>query len=240
MTNYSQNCASEGLSCTIVIPCYNEEENVLRLLDEIELAINETGFHFLVVDNGSTDFTPNLLASKQLVGLSVIRLETNAGYGGGILAGVRATRTALVGWMHADLQTSPRELVAFESKLVDHPFAKGLRQERQFSDRVLTLAMSFVQLVLWKKWLPDINGQPTIVDSRWMASFDYLPNDFSLDLCVVLKAAHEKINFARIPVPFRERHAGQSKWNFGWKSKLKFSRRVLIYSIKYRFHSLAR
>ena len=48
---------------SLVIPCYNEEENVPTLLQRVEAALKRLGrpFEVIVVDDGSTDATPALL-----------------------------------------------------------------------------------------------------------------------------------------------------------------------------------
>ena len=71
----------------------------------------------VLVDNGSRDDTPNVLAEllPRHPGCRGLRVETNRGYGFGILTGLRAARGDVLGWTHADMQTDPADaIVGFE------------------------------------------------------------------------------------------------------------------------------
>src|SRR5215210_1295833 len=73
-----------GSSCLAVIPAYNEAatiRNVIRGIRE-----NAPAFDVLVVDDGSTDRTPELAESE---GARVIRLPFNVGIGGAMQTGFR-------------------------------------------------------------------------------------------------------------------------------------------------------
>ena len=224
-------------SCTVIIPCYNESENIPQLLSELKQVVEATSLEFVLVDNGSTDNTKELLLSHRLERVGVLSLNTNAGYGGGILAGIQSANSKLVGWMHADLQTPPTELIRFDSLLGEYSFVKGRRNGRPLGDRMFTFFMSVVQLILWQRWASDINGQPTIVERGWMSSLSEPPTDFSLDLHVMLIAGQHGKKFEGVLVPFGTRHAGASKWNSGLRSRLNFAVRVARYSFKLRIDS---
>lgn len=67
----------------IVIPVYNEAPSIERVLDQVGLAA--PGCDVLVVDDGSTDGSRELLARRE--GIRVLRHETNLGYGTALMAG---------------------------------------------------------------------------------------------------------------------------------------------------------
>ena len=60
----------------IIIPAYNEEKNVPRVIEEIQ-RIGLSG-EIIVVDDGSTDSTPEIAGER---GVKVISLPFNLGYG---------------------------------------------------------------------------------------------------------------------------------------------------------------
>jgi dolichol-phosphate mannosyltransferase len=99
---------------SIVIPVYNEEENLPILAAEIRTALAELGWSYEVlwVDDGSTD--GSLLA---LAGLAVrdprtrvIRLRRNAGQSAALAAGFRSAQGEIVVTLDADLQNDPEDI----------------------------------------------------------------------------------------------------------------------------------
>jgi len=125
---------------SLVIPAYNEEENIPTLLMRIESALaplvaHGKTFEVVMVDDGSTDRTPQLLADGQAKypWLRVIRMRKNAGQSAGFEAGFAAARGTYIATVDADLQNDPEEiprlLTLLEEKNVD--MVSGWRKERQ-------------------------------------------------------------------------------------------------------------
>ena len=96
---------------SLVIPCYNEAANLPLLLKRCEHLALMPDVEVILVDNGSTDDSPVILAQLLPLypGCSSVRVEKNQGYGHGILMGLRAAHGEILAWTHADLQTDPRD-----------------------------------------------------------------------------------------------------------------------------------
>ena len=94
---------------SLVIPCFNEEENLPRLIDSCLALIDRSDCEVIVVNNGSTDnsaeILPRLLEPHK--NLRAIYIDKNIGYGHGILTGLKDAKGEILGWTHADLQTDP-------------------------------------------------------------------------------------------------------------------------------------
>jgi glycosyltransferase involved in cell wall biosynthesis len=122
---------------SLVIPCYNEQENVPTLLARVAAALEKIGrpFEVLVVDDGSTDDTPKLLADgmRGSSWLRVIRMARNGGQSAAFEAGFDAARGEIIATIDADLQNDPEEiprlLALLEEKQVD--MITGWRKDRQ-------------------------------------------------------------------------------------------------------------
>ena len=79
--------ASKKLS--IIIPCYNEQSSINKLIDNCIETINEE-VEILLVDNGSSDNTYKTLLNLNLPkNIVIYRIEKNIGYGNGILFGLK-------------------------------------------------------------------------------------------------------------------------------------------------------
>jgi len=122
---------------SLVIPAYNEEENVPTLLTRVEAAMKLTGkpFEVILVDDGSTDQTPAMLseAMTRLPWLRVIRMQKNGGQSAAFEAGFNAARGRIIATIDADLQNDPEEiprlLPMIEPNDVD--MVSGWRKDRQ-------------------------------------------------------------------------------------------------------------
>jgi len=224
---------------SLIIPCYNESENLELLIDRCkELFNNEKSIEIVIVDNGSTDDTALILdkLTNQLDYITRVNVENNEGYGHGILTGLELAKGEILGWTHADLQTDLLDVLKGLSMIENSSnpnflFVKGKRYGRPLLDVFLTIGMSIFETIFLRKYLWDINAQPTIFHRTFYSSWNMPPNDFSLDLYAYFMAKKSKLIIKRFPVIFSKRIHGFSKWNFGLLSKYRFILRTLSYSI---------
>jgi len=222
---------------SLVIPCYNEAANLSLLLDRCRALASRTGIEVVLVDNGSTDSTPQLLADllPGYPGCRSVRVEWNQGYGFGILAGLAACKGEILGWTHADMQTDPQDalrgLALFEQH-GDAIFVKGRRYGRPLADQLFTIGMSGFETLLLRTPLWDINAQPTMFTRRFFETWRDAPYDFSLDLFAYYSARKASLQVHRFAVRFGERAHGVSHWNVNWAAKRKFIRRTIDFSLQ--------
>ena len=227
------------MQLSLVIPCYNEATNLEALTHRCLHLLEMAPVEIILVDNGSTDNTAATL--KQLVGsddrFQLIRVPINKGYGNGILQGLAVARSGLMGWTHADLQTDPIDVergIGILGKMDTSKalMVKGQRYSRPLSDSLFTAGMSAFESVLLRARMWDINAQPTLFTRALYEQWEKPPDDFSLDLYAyyqAIQAGHEVIRF---PVIFGDRFSGQSHWNIDFRSKSKFIRRTISYSLE--------
>ena len=222
---------------SLVIPCYNEAANLPLLLERCESLCEHQNIEIILVDNGSTDSSPQVL--NQLLPshpyCKSVRVEKNYGYGFGILAGLKTAQGDILGWTHADMQTDPKDLLKaieiFETN-GNQLYAKGRRIGRPLADIVFTIGMSIFESILLRTRLWDINAQPNLFPRRFFESWKNPPHDFSLDLYAYFLARHEGLPVYRFPVKFGERAHGVSHWNINWSAKIKFIRRTIDFSFE--------
>ena len=141
---------------SLVIPCYNEVKNIPLLLERCAVFNSRDDFEIILVDNGSTDDSKELLKRllPQYPTFKIVRVEKNKGYGFGILSGLRKAKGDVIGWTHADLQTDPKDVLQaldFFKEAPTKTFVKGKRYGRSFMDIIFTLGMSAFETLLFKK-----------------------------------------------------------------------------------------
>jgi glycosyltransferase involved in cell wall biosynthesis len=126
---------------SLVIPAFNEQETVPTLLERVSAALAATGrpFEVIIVDDGSTDATPRLLAEgmARFPWLRVMRMARNSGQSAAFEAGFAAARGLVIATIDADLQNDPEEiprlLPLLEGADGGHPcdMVTGWRKDRQ-------------------------------------------------------------------------------------------------------------
>jgi glycosyltransferase involved in cell wall biosynthesis len=129
---------------SVVVPVYNEEENVQGIHREVMAALGESGldFELIMVDDGSTDGSYRLL--REIAGnderVKVIRFRRNFGQTAAMAAGFDAASGRVVIPMDGDLQNDPVDIPRLMAK-IDEGFdvVSGWRRDRKdaFLNRIL-------------------------------------------------------------------------------------------------------
>lgn len=224
------------MKLSIVVPCYNEEQNIPLILNRFAEVIQRDDIEVILVDNGSTDDSARVIAGlmPKYPFVRTVRVEVNQGYGYGILQGLRECRGEYIGWTHADMQTDPGDILkalAIIEKEQGLVFVKGNRKGRPLFDVFFTAGMSLFETCYLHKKLYDINAQPNIFPKVFYDGWENPPHDFSLDLYALYMARKKGLKVVRFPVLFPERVYGESKWNTGLMAKWKFIKRTVAFSI---------
>jgi dolichol-phosphate mannosyltransferase len=124
------------LRLSILIPAYNEAENILPLLAEIDRALaDRPPVEIIVVDDGSDDETPAKLTEAKTgrPSLRVLRHARRSGQSAALMTGARAARGDWIATLDGDGQNDPADLLRFVAAVAaDSGLALvgGLRQKR--------------------------------------------------------------------------------------------------------------
>ena len=132
---------SEEPEVTVLVPVFNEEDNVVPLSAAIQAVLHRTGrsFEIVFVDDGSTDRTLARLqeARASIPELHVIRLRRNFGQTAALQAGVDHALGRYIITMDGDLQNDPEDIPTMLSLLQEgYDLVCGWRRDRK--DRFLT------------------------------------------------------------------------------------------------------
>ncbi len=105
---------SEVKKISFVIPVYNEERTLEQLVTKLEQLNIEIEKEIVLVDDGSTDTTPQILANyKKRAGFVVLKNPKNMGKSQTVRNGILATTGDIVVIQDADLEYNPENLVSF-------------------------------------------------------------------------------------------------------------------------------
>ena len=124
------------MKISVVIPIYNEEENVTLLYDELTEVMKSMAcsYEILFVDDGSTDSTLSILQSMQAADqrIVVVKFRRNFGQTAAMSAGFDYSSGDVIITMDGDLQNDPRDIPRFIQKIEDgFDVVTGWRHDRK-------------------------------------------------------------------------------------------------------------
>jgi len=213
----SENAAEPELS--VVIPVYNEEENIPTLYDRLLRALEGANidFEIVFVDDGSCDQSiPKLneiAASDKRV--TVVELARNFGHQVAITAGLDFACGKAVAVMDADLQDPPEVLPQFVAKWREgHEVVYAIRARRPETWFLRASYAAFYRLLrrVANVEIPLDAGDFCVMDRRVVDLLKSMPerNRF-------VRGIRSWVGFSQVGLPFERhsRHAGASKYTFG-------------------------
>lgn len=202
----------------IVIPAYNEEENienVVRQWHEIVKRISKAS-RLVVVDDGSKDHTYQILCDlrKELVQLQPLR-KINEGHGATVLYAYHYALEQGADYIFqtdSDGQTLPEEFGKFWERRKKQDVLIGYRNHREdgFFRIVVTKVLKLVLKIIFGINVTDANTPYRLMSRKVLEKYmDKVPEKFNLSnvmLTVLFLDNKEKVEF--IPITFRPRQGG--------------------------------
>jgi glycosyltransferase involved in cell wall biosynthesis len=202
---------------SVVIPVYNEEENLPLLWPELRTVLEgeRLDFEVVFVDDGSRDRSADIIRSLREADprVRLVRLKANAGETAATDAGLKAARGRLVVTMDADLQNDPHDIPGLLRHLDQWDAVTGWRVQRGEGDSIVRRLSSRVANRA-RNWI----SEETIQDSgctfrafrRECLRGLTLYRGFHRFIPTLLKM--RGYNVLEVPVRNRPRRFGQSKY----------------------------
>ena len=218
---------------------YNEEGSVERVISRMINHLDSLNISFIlaVVNNGSNDATGVILDQlhEQDERIIPIHLETNQGYGGGILAGLKSLnhyKPSIIGWSWGDGQICATSLSSLYQQCISGAdLAKIYRVQRQdgYRRRMISYcyAMGMRQM---GTHTTDINGCPKLFRWPFFEQLQLESRDWFLDAEAMLKAEKMGGSIHNEPAIMEARTSGVSKVRL-W-TLLEFAKNMTRWSFK--------
>ena len=210
---------------SVLIPVYNEEATLPLLLDRV-LAVDwpdEVEVEFVVVDDGSTDGTGDILAAQTDQRISLQPHERNAGKGAAIRTAVAAASGDYMIMCDADLEYSPEEIPTLlapvllgQTEVVYGTRSFGSHNAYSFwyvmGNKGVTLAAN----LLFNAYISDLETCFKLLPTALYRELDIRSAGFGMEAEVTAKMLARGIRPYEVPISYRARSREEGK-KLTWK-----------------------
>ena len=205
---------------SVVIPIYNEEGNIINLIDELIPIVDKIGGEIIIVDDNSNDASRDLvLKKKNNVNTEVLLLKHAKQYGqsAGLLTGIKAAKNDLIVTLDGDGQNDPKDITSMLKVWEDNNensylLVIGHRQNRQdnWSRRYASLMAKRFRKFILKDSTPDSGCGIKVFSRNLFLSLPYF--DHIHRFLPALTRRHGGSVISHI-VSHRNRSSGVSKYS---------------------------
>jgi dolichol-phosphate mannosyltransferase len=207
----TDSAASPAVS--IVVPVFNEEENVPILQSELRAALGGLDHEIIFVDDGSTDRSAEKI--ERLSNVRVVRFEKNAGQSAALYAGIKTARGRTIVMIDSDLQNDPVDIPRLLAEISSGAdLVCGYRAQRKdtFAKRLTSRVANFVRSRFTKDYVRDTGC--TLKAMRRECADTLVPfKGMHRFIPALVRGAGYRL--VEIPVNHRPRRFGQTKYGFG-------------------------
>jgi len=211
----------ERLGLSIIVPTYNEAENVRELIERVEASLKGLDFEVIVVDDSSPDGTAEIAEElgKIYGNVKVVKRPRKMGLASAVLNGMKVAKHELIAVMDADLQHPPELLPKLLEKaregydiVVASRYVEGGGiEEWGFWRRLISRGATLLAHTL----LPRTRGVKDpmsgffLFKRRVVEGVELNPISYKLLLEVLVRGRYKSV--AEIPYVFEARRRGRSK-----------------------------
>jgi dolichol-phosphate mannosyltransferase len=204
---------TDSPAVSVIVPVYNEEENVPILQAELRAALRGIDHEFIFVDDGSTDRTVERIEAAP--NLQVIRFEKNAGQSAAMYAGLQAARGAILVLIDGDLQNDPADI----PKLIEEisrgtDLVCGYRAQRRdtLAKRLTSRVANAIRSRYTKDGVRDTGCTLKAMRRECVAVLFPFKGMHRFIPALIKDAGYQLVE---IPVNHRPRRFGQTKYGLG-------------------------
>jgi dolichol-phosphate mannosyltransferase len=205
---------------SVVIPIYNEEGNIINLIDELIPIVDKIGGEIIIVDDNSNDASRDLILKKKSnVNIEILLLQHAKQYGqsAGLLTGIKAAKNDLIVTLDGDGQNDPKDITSMLKVWEDNNensylLVIGHRQNRQdnWSRRYASLMAKRFRKFILKDSTPDSGCGIKVFSRNLFLSLPYF--DHIHRFLPALTRRHGGSVISHI-VSHRNRSSGVSKYS---------------------------
>ena len=218
---------------SVVIPVYNEEQTVRQLIDKVKAV--KLRKEIIVVDDGSTDRTPQIL--KKIKGIKTIFKKKNEGKGAAIRTALKQVKGDYVIIQDADLEYDPQDYFKLlkpikegKAEVVYGSRFTGERRNMFFWHMVANKLLTLITNILYDSTLSDMETCYKLIPTNLLKQLKLKARGFEFEPEVTAKILKRKVRIYEVPISYAGREYEEGK-KIHWKDGF-----IALWTLfKYRF-----
>lgn len=206
------------MSVSVVMPCYNEEEVIERVIRTYynEIISKIVDSELIVVDDSSNDNTYNILGrlKSELPKLRVLKTPLNSGHGKAVRMGYESATGEYVFQADSDTQFEVKDFWKLYTLKEHYDFILGFRKKRHDSIQRLLLSkiICIMNFIIFGVWIKDANCPFRLIKKRVLDSLleDIDKEALAPNIIISILAKKKRIKLKEVPVTHYQRKTGVS------------------------------
>jgi dolichol-phosphate hexosyltransferase len=210
---------AESVEVSIVMPVYNERETIERAIDAVLTSGVADSFELIVVDDGSTDGTGDLLRNGEWPDrVRLLSHERNRGKGAAVRTALAEARGRYATIMDADLEYDPADIPLLldplrsgEAQVVFG--TRGFKSHSSYSFWYVVgnHAVTLLAGVIYNTWLSDMMTGQKAMATELFRSLDLREGGFAIEAEITARLLRAGVRIYEVPVVYRARTREQGK-----------------------------
>ena len=206
---------------TILMPVYNERERVERAIEEVLDTVLPTTFELIVIDDGSTDGTREILRARverDPEALRLIEHDHNRGKGAAVRTGLEHAQGEFTCVFDADLEYDPEDLTRLIAPLLEGSVNAcfGVRAFDGFTSHSFLFVLgnkgvTFICNALFNVYLRDIMTCHKMLRTELFRSLELRASGFTIEPEIAARLGQRRERIYELPVSYSARSDGEGK-----------------------------
>jgi glycosyltransferase involved in cell wall biosynthesis len=203
---------------TVIMPVFNEVATLERAVDGVLAESFENGVELLIVDDGSTDGTRELLRGREWPAeVRILHHERNRGKGAALRTALGEARGTYATIMDADLEYDPHDIHALLEPL--HDGEQAVYGTRAFQSHsaysfwyVLgNRAVTFVANLVYNSWISDLMTGQKAMATELFRSLELRERGFAVEAEITARLLGRRIRIYEVPIRYHARSREEGK-----------------------------
>jgi glycosyltransferase involved in cell wall biosynthesis len=222
---------------SILVPVFNESRTVVSVLERLTTVELPVAREIIVVNDGSSDGTRDVLDAYPVQGsvVTILHVEQNAGKGAAIRLGLRHARGTIIAIQDADLELDPSQLAALVTPIVagetnvvyGSRFLAG-RPDAPWLTILANRTLTLLTNLLFGARITDMETCYKIMRTDVARSLDLESNRFDIEPEITAKLLLAGQRILELPVYFKPRQRAEGK-KIGWRDGFRALRVLAAY-----------